>query len=264
MDIQAIAREFLDARANRKEIEVPPSARDSAFDVNSAYAVEAEIARLRVASGHKVSGRKVGYANKAMWRMLKLDTLVWASMYDDTVHEKAELSAGGFHSAKIEPEIAFKLKSAVPAGADAAGALAAVEWMALGFEIIDCPFPDWKFQPADFVAAWGLHAALLLGEPRHVDPAAIPELAEMLASFKLRLSKDGDLVEEGSGKNVLRSPALCLAELAAAASRRGDPLRPGELISTGQLTSAQAIASGEVWRAEADGLPVAALELRLT
>ena len=31
------------------------------------------------------SGRKVGYANKAVWRALKLDTLVWADMYDDTV-----------------------------------------------------------------------------------------------------------------------------------------------------------------------------------
>ena len=29
-------------------------------------------------------GRKVGFANKAMWRVLKLDTLVWAHMYDDT------------------------------------------------------------------------------------------------------------------------------------------------------------------------------------
>ena len=35
--------------------------------------------------GRKTVGVKVGYANKAMWRVLKLDTLVWAHMYDDTV-----------------------------------------------------------------------------------------------------------------------------------------------------------------------------------
>ena len=41
-----------------------------------------------------------------------------------------------------------------------AAVLASVEWLALGFEIVDSVFADWKFQPADFVAAFGLHAAL--------------------------------------------------------------------------------------------------------
>ncbi len=40
---------------------------------------------MRRAAGRKTVGVKVGYANKAMWRVLKLDTLVWAHMYDDTV-----------------------------------------------------------------------------------------------------------------------------------------------------------------------------------
>ena len=58
-------------------------------------------------------------------------------------------------SPKIEPEIVFKLKQPLAAGRlDAAAALDAVEWLALGFEIIDCVFPDWKFTPADFVAAY--------------------------------------------------------------------------------------------------------------
>jgi hypothetical protein len=34
--------------------------------------------------------RQGGYANKAMWRALKLDTLVWAHMYDDTVRYATE------------------------------------------------------------------------------------------------------------------------------------------------------------------------------
>jgi hypothetical protein len=40
--------------------------------------------------------------------------------------------------------------------------------------------------------------------------------------------KNGELVEEGSGKNSLRSPALCLAELAAAIAKQpgAEPLGP--------------------------------------
>ena len=255
-----LAQEFLAARASRGGIGVPPSVRDTGFDMDAAYAVEAGIARTLVESGRKIVGRKAGYANKAMWRILKLETLVWAHMYDDTVHRTGELAASGFHSAKIEPEIVFKLKQPLEEVRDAAAALAAVEWMALGFEIIDCPFPDWKFAPVDFVAAWGLHTALVLGEPHPVETGML----DSLASFKLRLLRNGELVEEGSGKNSLRSPALCLAELATAASRRGDPLAAGELISTGTLTTAPPIAAGETWRAEVDGLPVEGLELRIT
>ncbi len=73
-------------------------------------------------------------------------------------------------SPRIEPEIVFKLKRPF-AGGDAAAALEAVEWLALGFEVIDCVYADWKFQPADFLAAYGLHAGLVVGEPRPVAPA---------------------------------------------------------------------------------------------
>src|SRR5262249_34904631 len=155
----------------------------------AAYAVEAELARMRRASGHRTVGLKVGYANKAVWRALKLDTLVWARMYDDTVHDaadgRASLSIGRMFSPKIEPEIVFKLKASVPDGADAAAVLAATDWIALGFEIIDCVFPEWKFQPADFVAAYGLHAALVIGPPLRVDAANAAPLAEQLPSFKV-------------------------------------------------------------------------------
>ena len=205
--------------------------------------------RLRLAGGRKTTGLKVGYANKAMWRALKLETLVWAHMYDDTVHySKENLALPHYRSPKIEPEIVFKLKQEIAPGS----LLDSVEWIAMGFEIIDCPFPEWKFKPADFVAAGGLHVALVVGEPLAFDPA----LTEKLASFKVRLLKNGQLVEEGSGKNSLRSPALCLEELARAAS-----LSPGDLVSSGTLTTGQPVAKGDVWSVEIEDLPVSGLTL---
>ena len=41
--------------------------------------------RLRCSAGRTPVGRKVGFASKAMGRVLGLDTLLWAHMYDDTV-----------------------------------------------------------------------------------------------------------------------------------------------------------------------------------
>jgi 2-keto-4-pentenoate hydratase len=264
-----LARELLSAYETGQMVDVPPSER-SGFDLNLAYEVEATLKRHREAGGHRAIGRKVGYANKAMWRVLKLETLVWAHMYEDTVHysdrNSATLTIAHPRSLKIEPEIVFGLKEPLPEGADANTALASTDWLAVGFEIIDCPFPDWKFQPSDFVASFGLHTALVIGEKIQIRPELIAKLMEELPRFKVRMSKNGEFVEEGSGRNSLKSPAQCLAELGAAIVRRfpTEPLGAGEIVSSGTLTAGHATSAGDLWTVEGDGLPLPSLTLRLT
>ena len=179
-------------------------------------------------------------------------------------HDAATLATGAMVAPKIEPEIVFKLKAPVPVDADAQAALGAVEWIALGFEIIDSVYPDWKFTPVDFVASYGLHARLIVGSPLPVDASNAASLTEQLASFTVTLQKRGETVAQGSGKNSLKSPALCLAELATAMSRAGQPLEAGALISSGTLTESQFLAPGESWTAALDGLGLPALTLRTT
>lgn len=263
IDPKALARELIDARETGATVPAPSSC-DAAFDLPAAYATEAEIARLRRAAGRKTIGRKVGYANKALWRALKLDTILWAHMYDDTVHyapaDGSAMKLPKMMTGKIEPEIVFKLAKPLGAGADAAAVVDAAEWIALGFELIDCPFPGWQLQPADFVASFGLHAGLIVGGQRPVTQAII----DQLPSFKVGLLKNGELVDEGGGRNVLRSPALCLAELASALARQPGalPLAAGEIISTGTMTMAQPVRAGDTWTATLEGLDVPDLTAR--
>ena len=267
-DIHTLASELADAYASRRPLTTTLSARDG-LDLSTAYAVERALAQVRRSEGHKTVGVKVGYANKAMWRVLKLDTLVWAHMYDDTVRfadaNVATLSLAHMISPKIEPEIVFKMRAPLSGGMSDVAALEAVEWLALGFEIIDCPYAEWKFQPADFVAAYGLHASLIVGEPRPVTAANISQFAEQLPTFKVRLSKDGQLVEEGSGRNSLRSPALCLAELASAMAKQAgaEPLAGGDLVSSGTLTESTPIHPRATWIATVDTIDLPALTLTL-
>jgi 2-keto-4-pentenoate hydratase len=276
VDPHALAQTIADAYARRTQIPTPSSG-DAAFDLAAGYATEAALVSLRRASGRRTVGLKVGFANKAMWRALKLGTLVWAHMYDDTVHiaagETASLSIASMFSPKIEPEIVFKIAdSGGTAGRGADGAVLApadvlrsVEWLAIGFEIIDCVYPDWKFQPADFVASFGLHAALVVGEPHAVEPGGIAELVDQLSRFTLRLSRDGEVVAEGAGRNSLRSPALCLAELESAIARQpgATALAAGDLVSSGTLSESQFIAAGQTWRVDVDGIDLKPLTLRI-
>ena len=283
-EVESLARELLSAYETGEMVAIPPSGRPG-FDLNTAYEVEATLKQFREAGGHRAVGRKVGYANKAMWRVLKLETLVWAHMYDDTVHysdrNAATLTIAHPRSLKIEPEIVFGLKQPiVTEGAEgvdaAAAALASTDWLAVGFEIIDCPFPEWQFQPSDFVASFGLHAALVIGERTQVRPDGIAALVDELPRFKVRMScsnssrsassKNGEFVEEGSGRNSLKSPALCLAELSAAIVRRfpTEPLRAGEIVSSGTLTAGHPTDRGDLWTVEVEGLSLPPLTLRLT
>ena len=277
-EVQTLARELLSAYETGEMVAIPPSRRPG-FDLNMAYEVEATLKQFRKAAGHRAVGRKVGYANKSMWRVLKLETLVWAHMYDDTVHysdrNSATLTLPHRRSLKIEPEIVFGLKQPIPTegaeGVDAAtAALASTDWLAVGFEIIDCPFPEWQFQPSDFVASFGLHAALVVGERvevrSDVRPDRIATLVDELSRFKVRVSKKGEFVEEGSGRNSLRSPALCLAELSAAIVRRfpTEPLSAGEIVSSGTLTAGHPTDRGDLWTVEVEGLSLPPLTLRLT
>jgi 2-oxo-3-hexenedioate decarboxylase len=270
VDVAAIARELMTAHETGEMLASPLSSRPG-FDLDAAYAVENALKGWREESGHKSVGRKVGYANKAVWRILKLDTLVWGHMYDDTIHQasgnSAKLHISRPRSLKIEPEIMFGMKAPITSQvSDAAAALGAVAWIALGFEIIDCPYPDWKFQPSDFVASFGLHAGLVVGERIPVQSDRIPALVEELSRFKLRMMKGGELVEEGSAKNCLRSPALCLAELGSAILQRfpEEPLREGEIVSSGTLTAGHLTQAGDRWTAELDGLSLPPLTLELT
>jgi len=263
MNTLALADEIEAAYARRHVIAEAPSARAAGLTLDQAYAVEAELARRRRAAGHRTVGRKVGFANKALWRVMGLSTVTWASMYDDTVHHAAtndtSLSIGRMFAPKIEPEIVMKLKSP-------GGGLENVEWIALGFEVIDCPFPGWKFKPVDFVASYGFHAALIVGTPIRIQDEKIPALGEALSQFTVRLFRNGELAEEGAGKNVLRSPALCLAELASATDGQAGatPLAADEIISTGTLTTSRPIEPGEKWTAEVEGLDLPALTVRVT
>jgi 2-keto-4-pentenoate hydratase len=268
-EIEILARELQSASRTGDMVSIPPSARPG-FDLDAAYAIESALKKFREAEGHKSVGRKVGYANKAMWRVLKLETLVWAHMYDDTVHytgnNSATLTIQHARSLKIEPEIVFGLKHQIAAPANVAAALAATDWLAIGFEIIDCPFPEWKFQPSDFVASFGLHAALVVGEKIPVRTEDIPKLVDDLARFKVRMSKNGEFVEEGSGKNSLKNPALCLAELGTAIGRRfpSEPLIAGEIVSSGTLTTGHLTGPGDHWTVDVEGLALPSLSLHLT
>jgi 2-oxo-3-hexenedioate decarboxylase len=144
--------------------------------------------------------------------------------------------------------------------------LAAVEWIAPGFEIVQSHFPDWKFTAADCAAAFGLHAALVVGAPVAVDDANRAKLAAALPIFAVTLSRGDQVIDRGVGANVLDSPALALAHLARllAGQPQAPKLAAGEIVTTGTITDAWPIAPGEIWSSDYGALGLDGLTLQFT
>jgi 2-oxo-3-hexenedioate decarboxylase len=268
-DVAGIARELLHAL---DEGQIVPSiaTRHPGFGWEDSYAVASEIVRLRRARGEQTVGRKIGFTNRKIWAEYGATSPIWAHVYDDSVFyakdSAALISLRGSVQPRIEPEIAFKLRSPVPLECrDPARILQAVEWLAPSFEIVDCHFPDWTFGPPDSAADFSFHWRLVIGTPYVVRSEEIAVLVEQLSGCKVTLSRDGQVMDRGVGAYALDPPALALAVLADLVARQPhfDALGAGEVITTGTLTAALPIAPGQTWSSEYGGLPVTGLRLML-
>ena len=213
------------------------TAADPGFDTDAAYDVLHHIERDRHARGWQPVGRKIGFTNRTIWERYGVPGPMWARMWDRTVtfasDGAAALSLLPFVQPRIEPEVVFKLAAPISPGDTPEQVLARVEWIAAGFEIVQSHYPDWRFDGAESTAAFGLHGALIVGPPVPVARDDVAHLAETLATFTATLSRDGSTVEQGTGANVLGSPAAALDYLARvlAGQTRFEPLAAGEIIT---------------------------------
>ena len=242
------------------------------FDSNAAYAVADLIHAMRLAEGARAVGRKIGFTNPAMWAQYGVSAPVWAYVYDttvtylaDTSNAPATCSLRNFVNPKIEPEIIFHFHSAPPPDGDVAAVLACIDWVAHGFEMVQSPYPDWKFQAADAIAVGSLHARLLVGKRQPVDTLG-GNLQEALAAFTLALSCDGQLLETGKGANVLGHPLSAVKHLmqVLASQSPHQPLQANELVTTGTVTSAYSVQAGQTWQTMLAGMALPGLSVALT
>ena len=249
IDVGAIADELMAAYDKGALVDGWPG-----LDEASGYAVLDELTERRKALGWRLAGRKIGFTNRTLWEVFGVDRSFHAPLWHESIvfaeNGAATFDLGHLSQPRIEPEVVFKLKSSPAATDDAEEVLSHIEWMAAGFEVVQCPYDGWKFSSFECTAAFGLHAGLVVGDP--IEPAD----ADALANFELVLSRDGEEIDRGTGANVLDSPALALAHLTRIVPA---PLIPGEIITTGTLTNAWPIEAGQTWISDYTSLGVRGL-----
>jgi len=265
-EIDAVASAAFAALGSGRQI-APFSTHLGSFSLDDAYRVTNAVRRLREARGERVLGRKIGFTNRTIWAEYGVYDPVWGFLYDRTVRDLADIGdpffLSGLAEPRIEPEIVFGLASAPDPDMDEATLLTCVDWVAHGFELVQSIFPNWIFNAADTVAAFGLHGALLVGERHPVAPLRVDWL-DTLSDFTIDLYRDGARVDRGLASNLLGGPLTALRHLVNVLARdpANPPLAAGEIVTTGTLTRAFPVSPGETWRTRPDGIALDGIEIR--
>jgi 2-keto-4-pentenoate hydratase len=262
--LDAIAAEALAMLGSGGQV-VPFTSRPGALTLADAYRVLPLLRAGFEARGETIVGRKIGFTNRSIWAQYGVHAPIWGYVTDATCRDLSggDVSLARFAEPRIEPEIIFGFARAPSPGMDDAAILDCVSWVALGYEIVVSIYPGWKFAAPDTVAGNGLHGALLIG-PRHHVAANRSEWLRTLSAFTVDLARDGELIERGSGANVLEGPLSTIRHLMTllAADPHNPPLGAGEIISTGTLTRAYPVKPGESWTATPHGIALEEIGVR--
>jgi 2-keto-4-pentenoate hydratase len=158
----------------------------------------------------------------------------------------------------IEPEIAFTLARALPAGPvyTREQVLQAVGGAHAALELCVCRLADFDAAPLlDRLADGLMNEALALSAP------STSWQALELKSLPLRVLVDGEVVHQGLGGHPLNDPVLPLVWMANHLSRRGIGLQAGDVVTTGSCAGIRWLPPGR--RVQAEFSPLGRVDVQL-
>lgn len=264
-----IARDLVDSRMRGSRLARPSETLEK-FGLDAAYGIAAEVDKALLDRGWQPVGRKLGFTNSATWDEFDLSTPIWAHVYNRTLIDApdgvCDVVVSDLVAPRIEPEIVIGLNQKITGRRLGPSRLArAIDWIAPGFEIVDCHFTRWEFNAADIVADFGAHARLVVGPKVQLAGDDYDGLATTLQNVEVTLSDDSGPRDTGIGVNALGGPIAALAFLVETLATQSwaRPLAGGELVTTGTLTKIPFVEAGEQWTAVFNGARLRGLTVRL-
>ncbi len=244
MNLTEAADVLLEAESSARD-RPPLSDEWQGLDLATAYEVQDETLRRRLARGERLVGLKLGLTSVAKQRTMGIDRPLVAWLTDAMVLSPGEPIGEGLIHPRAEPEIVFVLGARLEGpGLTAAEALQAVTAVYAGVEIIDSRFTDFRFTLPDVVADNASAARFVVG-PVGVAPSGLD-----LSLEACLLQVDGQVVDSATGAAVQGHPAQALAFAANTLAERGLRLEPGWTVLTGGMTDAVPMPPGATLTAE--------------
>jgi 2-keto-4-pentenoate hydratase len=215
------------------------------LDMAAGYAVQ----RVLRADAGALVGWKLGLTSRAKQAQVNVTSPIYGFLAGaNALDPGAPLDTSRLIQPRCEPEIVFVL------GRDLAGphvsavdVLAASSGVAVGIEVLDSRYRDYRFTLADVVADNTSAGRFVVGTP--VAPAGID-----LRLVGVVLELNGEVVATASGAASLGHPAAAVAWMVRTMAADGEGLRAGDVVLSGGLTAAVPVAAGDVVVASIDRL----------
>jgi len=244
VDITELAARLSKAIADRTAIDqLSDDAPD--LDLAAGYAIQRV---LREQAG-PLAGWKLGVTSRAKQAQVGVSDPIFGFLAGANALDLGEpLQTGELIQPRAEPEIVFVM------GRDLAGphvtavdVLAATSGVAVGIEILDSRYRDYRFTMADVCADNTSAGRFVVGAP-------VPVAGIDLRLVGVVLERNGEVVGTASGAASLGHPAAAVAWMVRTMAADGEGLRAGEVILSGGLTAATPVSPGDVVVASIDRL----------
>ncbi len=214
--------------------------------VDDAYDIQMRNVKRALEEGEHLTGKKIGLTSKGMQQLLNITEPDFGHLF-----ESMEVENGGTVSMniaiqpKVEGEVAFVLKEdLVGPNVTIEDVYAATDHVCAAIEIVDSRIEDWKIKLVDTIADNGSSALYILGDKKlDIHEVSLPEI-------EMSLYKNGELVNRGTGKEVLENPAMGVAWLANKLHDFGQSLKKGEVILSGAFTASPEASAGDEFKCE--------------
>lgn len=244
-----LARELYEALRGRHVLS-PLIERYPDLTIDDAYAISLGFLARRRQDGERVVGKKIGVTSKAVQDMLGVHQPDFGFLTDwMRTGDEIDIDAKALIAPRAEAEIAFVLKDSLNGpGITAADVVAATDYIAPCFEIVDSRIRDWKIGIVDTVADNASCGVFVLGEAK-ADPRD-----QDLPALHVTVTKNGEPLSEGYGRAVQGDPAQAVAWLANTLGAYGVTLDAGDVILSGSLVPLESAAKGDVFEMTLHGI----------
>lgn len=234
-DIQALAQRIDDAARNANAI--AQLSHSTQFSLADAYAIQRVSIQRRIARGERQVGVKMGFTSRAKMIQMGLSDLIWGRLTDGMlIEDGGAVPFKRYVHPRVEPEVAFILKSQLVGTVTPVQALAAVEAIAPAIELIDSRYENFKFSLEDVVADNSSSSGFVIGSWHKPDFD--------FTNLGIVLTFNGKPVQIGSTAAILGNPVRSLVAAARFAAQADEPLQPGWVVMAGGATAAEAVAAG--------------------
>jgi 2-keto-4-pentenoate hydratase len=231
VDLEALARRMLADYDDRLPGE--QSGNPTGMSTVEAYALQAEITRLRERRGEKVVGYKVGCTSRHIRKQLGVEEPIFGRLFDTGCHPcGVRLLSARYANPAIEGELAIRLSRDLPRDPLTDDEYtAAIESVFPVIELHHFVLPRDAPPLAALIASGGMHAGLVFAERETTCSGRVPPLEELDVTIDVTI--DDRLVGATSEPWTMGGPASTLRWLTARLAESDSQLRRGQVILTG-------------------------------